>query len=150
MLTVLRLLPAKTAAALPSAGNEGLANLLCTAAAGAANADELYALMKSKRYTHARLRRLALEGYLSMGADLPQKPAYLRVLGAGEKGIALLKEAKQTATLPVVFSLAEAKKLGADAARLADLSARAGALYGLCLKNPRPAGAEFTQKFIRV
>lgn len=149
LLTVLRTLTPAQAARLPAAGGEGLANLLCTAAARAGSADELYAQMKSKRYTHARLRRLALEGYLSIPAGLPDTPRCLRVLGASERGLSLLAAAKQTATLPVVFSLAEEEKLpGCEA--LAALTARAGALYGLCLKTPTPAGAAYSQKFIRV
>lgn len=149
LLTVLRTLPPEAFCALPS-GGEGLENLLCTAASGAASAEQLYQLLKSKRYTHARVRRLALEAYLGIHTPLPKRPAYLRVLGASERGLRLLGQAKQKATLPVVFSLAEAERLGKSAAAQAALSARAGALYGLCCRTIQPAAAEYSQKFIRV
>ena len=60
LLTALRLGDTAAFARLPGAGGEGLANLLARAAAEATSAAGLYALLKSKRYAHARLRRLAL------------------------------------------------------------------------------------------
>lgn len=150
MLTVLRTLTPARAARLPGAGGEGLAQLLCRSAQKAGTADELYEGMKSKRYTHARLRRLALEGYLSLFAPLPQAPACLRILGASENGIELLRQAKKSAKLPVVFSLAEQARLGDAAAQQSAITAHAGALYALCMKKAQPADLDFRQKFIRV
>lgn len=150
LLTVLRTLPADAFKDLPS-GGEGLENLLCSACQKAGNAEELYSLLKSKRYTHARVRRLALEAYLGISSPLPYRPAYLRVLGASEAGLSLLSHAKEKAGLPVVFSLAQAARLDAeDAKTQAALSARAGALFGLCCETIQPSDAEFRQKFIRV
>lgn len=150
LLTVIRTADPARFARCPSAGGEGLAHLLASAANKAATAEELYTLLKSKRYTHARVRRLALEAYLGIDDTLPGAPPFLRVLGASEAGLGLLRQAKTTAALPLAFSLADAARLSPEAERIAALTARGDALYGLCLAAPRPAGDDFSRKFLRV
>lgn len=150
LLTALRLGDAAAFARLPGAGGEGLPNLLARAAAQAASAAELYGLLKSKRYTHARLRRLALAAYLGLTDDLPRLPPYLRLLGGGEAGLRELPGEAAGTAVPVSHSLARLARLPGDAGRIAALEARAGALWSLCLRRPRPASDEFTEKFIRL
>ena len=70
---------------------EGLGNAVLGAARRAVSAEELYALAKSKRYTHSRVRRLALCAALGYDRSLPDLPPYLHLLGASERGLALLK-----------------------------------------------------------
>lgn len=150
LLTVLRTADSAQFAHCPSAGGEGLAHLLASSAHKAATAEELYTQLKSKRYTHARVRRLALEAYLGIGNTLPATPPFLRVLGASEAGIGLLRQAKTAATLPIAFSLADAGRLSPEAERIAALTARGDALYGLCLAQPRASGDDYSRKFLRV
>lgn len=150
LLTVLRTAEADSFAALPGAGGEGLDRLLAKAARRAGSAGELYDLLKSKRYTHARLRRLALAGYLGLRGDLPQLPPYLRLLGGSEAGLAGIPGRAAGVGIPVSQSLARLSRMPGDAGRVASLEARAGALWSLCLRRPRAASEEFTEKFIRV
>lgn len=149
LLTALRLGDAAAFARLPGAGGEGLANLLARAAAEATSAAGLYALLKSKRYTHARLRRLALAAYLGLTDDLPRLPPYLRLLGGTKAGLQDIPGQAAGAAAPVSHSLAQLARLPGAAGQVAALEARAGALWALCLRRPRPASEEFTEKFIR-
>lgn len=122
-------------AALPDCG-EGLSRLLCRAAQQAVSLDELYRLVKSKRYTHARIRRLVLWAFLGLrAADRPQHPPYLRVLGFSPAGQAVLRDMKTRSSLPILVKPAHITHLNAEAQRLFQLEARCTGLYGLCQRR---------------
>ena len=82
-------------------GNEGLYHRFYDAVRRSASLEELLDLAKTKRYTRARLRRMALAAWL--GLERPEgPPPYLRVLSANSRGCRLLKEMKTRAALPVL------------------------------------------------
>lgn len=125
--------------------SEGLENRLYAATRQAGTLEELYDLCKTKRYSHARVRRVALAAFLGVDGELCRlPPPYLRVLGFNGRGREIL--AGKTARLPLSHSLARLEQLGGDSARFARLEARAGDQYALALKTPRPCGWEYTQK----
>ena len=130
--------------ALPDSG-EGLASRLYRAARTGASLEEVWALAKTKRYAHARLRRMTLWAFLGLtAADVPEKPPYLRVLGFNERGRELLRAMKRTARVPILTTPAHAKELDGAGRRLFGLEARCTDLYDLCL-DPIPApGREWT------
>ena len=64
--------------------------------------DDLYTRLKTKRYPHARLRRLVLDAALGFPAELPMPP-YLHVLGARKAALPRLKQA----SLPAATALAD-------------------------------------------
>lgn len=132
-------------AALPDGGGaEGLPARLVKAAREAAGLEEFYALAKTKRYPHARLRRLALAAFLGLrAAERPAAPPYVRVLGLGGRGRALLRKMKDTCPLPVIVKPAQARELDGPARTLFESEARYTDLYGLCFPAPRPCGAEW-------
>ena len=73
-------------AALPDV-TEGLEHRLYRASRTAKTTEELLAEAKTKRYTHARLRRVLLAAMLELPAGLSTvEPPYLRVLGFTAKG----------------------------------------------------------------
>ena len=125
----------------------GVENRLAAAVRQAGAAGQLLELLKTKRYATARLRRFALDAALGVPAGLPALP-YLHVLGAGEAGLAVLQQAKQTASLPLSASLAVLEKASPPAAQVAALHAAAEDFAALCLASPRPMGTAYTQKFI--
>ncbi len=133
-------------AALPDSGvAEGLPARLVKAAGKAESLEEFYALAKTKRYAHARIRRLALWAFLGLTADLRKAPpAYLRVLGMNSRGKALLREMKERATLPIITKPAHIRELGEEAQRLFDLECRGTDLFGLCFDKIRPCGMDYT------
>ncbi|MCL1818402.1 MAG: nucleotidyltransferase family protein [Spirochaetaceae bacterium] len=101
------------------------------AARRAVSMEEFYTLVKTKRYTHARIRRLALRAYLSL-PDVPFMPPYLRVLAANESGLSLLRDIKKNAALPLLTRPASVKKMGGAARACFDSEARVTDLYALC------------------
>ena len=133
-------------AALPDGGGaEGLPSRLAKAAREAVSLEDFYTRAKTRRYPHARLRRLALAAFLGLrAAERPAAPPYVRVLGLGGRGRALLRKMKDTCPLPVIVKPAQAREL--DGPALAQFQAEAGYtdLYGLCFPTPRPCGGEWT------
>ncbi len=120
---------------LPDCG-EGLHNRLWEAVQQAADLEDLYALTKSRRYPHARIRRLVLWAYLGIRAeDRPDHPPYLRVLGMNRRGQSLLKEMKSAATLPILTKPAHVRTLGPEAQRCLALESRCTSLYDLCREH---------------
>lgn len=132
-------------AALPDGGGaEGLPSRLAKAAREAVSLEDFYTRAKTRRYPHARLRRLALAAFLGIRADArPAAPPYVRVLGLGGRGRALLRRMKETCPLPVIVKPAQARELDGPARTLFESEARYTDLYGLCFPAPRPCGAEW-------
>lgn len=139
VLAALRAMEEEDFAALPDSG-EGLSHRLYQAVRQGRTLEEVYGLAKTKRYAHARIRRLALWGALGLRTGgLPGHPPYLRVLGAGERGRALLREMKSRSALPVITKPAHGRGIP-----LLELEARCTDLYQLCRREPGPCGAEWT------
>lgn len=132
-------------AALPDGGGaEGLPSRLAKAAREAVSLEDFYTRAKTRRYPHARLRRLALAAFLGLrAAERPAAPPYVRVLGLGGRGRALLRRMKDTCPLPVIVKPAQARELDGPARTLFESEARYTDLYGLCFPAPRPCGAEW-------
>ncbi|HJB69690.1 MAG TPA: nucleotidyltransferase family protein [Candidatus Flavonifractor avistercoris] len=132
-------------AALPDGGGaEGLPSRLAKAAREAVSLEDFYTRAKTRRYPHARLRRLALAAFLGLrAAERPAAPPYVRVLGLGGRGRVLLRRMKDTCPLPVIVKPAQARELDGPARTLFESEARYTDLYGLCFPAPRPCGAEW-------
>lgn len=149
VLSRLRTMCPEEAERLPDSG-EGVAARLISAGRAARSLEELYALAKTKRYAHARIRRLALWAYLGLAAeDRPERAPYLRVLGFNERGRAVLREMEGRAQAPILTKPAHARDLELAARRLFELEARCTDLYGLCFAEPWPCGREWTTNPVR-
>ena len=110
---------------------------LAKAARRATTYEQLCLEASTKRYTNGRLRRAML--YLLAGVtreDLLSPPAYLRVLGANERGRAYLAETRKTRTVPVITKNAELDLGDARALRQHTLEDISHALYALCMAQP--------------
>lgn len=118
--------------------SEGLENRIFEAVKSAATLDELYGLIKTKRYTHSRIRRIILRAYLGI-TDIPKEPPYIRVLGFSEKGRALLSEMKKKAALPIVTRLADCDE---NTLPFFERECTYTDLYNLGYKKPLPCGTE--------
>ena len=147
ILCKLRTMKPEDFSALPDL-SEGLENRLHTAAREARSLEELYSLVKSKRYSHARIRRLVMSAFLEIPSGLPELPLYLRILGMTETGARILKDA--TPTLPVAVRPVDFERLGGSFANLFRLEARADDLYALAFPTPFPCGRDYTEKLIKV
>lgn len=140
--TLLHLLRGMSADALARIDGvtEGLENRVVKAAAEAERFADVAALVKSKRYTLARIRRLLLRCLIGIErGTLPQLPPYVRVLGLNGRGAARLNAIKKT--VPLLTKPADFDKLDADGQAVFAYELKAAELYALTLP-PAPAGAE--------
>lgn len=146
ILARLRVMTAADWAELPDSGaSEGLTQRLERAGRQCSCLEEFFDLAKTKRYTRARLRRLALWAFLGLAqADIPPRPPYLRVLGFNSRGREVLREMKGRAALPILTKPAHAGGLDEEGRRLFELEARCTDLYGLCYENVPSSGREWT------
>lgn len=142
LLALLRAAPPASFAAVRGV-SEGLEHRLAAAVREATSLTDLYDRLKTKRYPHARLRRLALDAALGIPGGLPEPP-YLQVLWARKSALPRLKQA----ALPAGTSLAELARTGPEAAQVAALHSRAVDLSALCRQKIRPMGLAFTAKAV--
>lgn len=145
LLWQLRRMPAEDYAALPDV-TEGLQHRLYRAAQSAESLSDFLDRVKTKRYTHARLRRIAWSAALGLRQTDYRLPIpYLRVLGFNPRGREILALAGQTAALPIVSSFREIEKISP---RFAALEKGATDLWNLAVSPPLPCGADYTRKIV--
>ena len=145
ILAKFRTMTAQDWAQLPDSGEaEGLPQRLERAGRICSSLQEFFDIVKVKRFTHARLRRLVLWAYLGIiRQGIPDKPSYLRVLGMNRRGRALLREMKQRAALPILTKPAHARTLSSQGQRLFELESRCTDLYDLCFETVPAPGREW-------
>ncbi len=123
--------------------SEGIENRIISAAETAKNLEELYSFSKTKRYSHARIRRIILNYFLGFTASDSALPVpYIRVTGFTERGAELVRMAKETACLPVITKTSDIASLDDNAQRIFSLECRAGDIFALCFKNAAACGVE--------
>ena len=131
MLARLRSMTEADFAALDQ-GREGLYRRLYRASRTAPTLEALLAEAKTKRYAHARLRRMVLWAYLGLvPAAVPDRVPYLRVLAADALGRELLARMRKTARLPILTKPSHVRRLPEGAQHLFALEARGADLYAL-------------------
>lgn len=141
ILSRLRSLPVEALETLPDSG-DGLARRLWKAAQTAVTLDELWDTAKTKRLTHARLRRVTLRAALMPGFSTPPgetappAPGYLRPLAMNRRGAAHLAALGKSCPLPILTKPARHRALLAQESALTDQ-------FSLCLPSPLPCGEEF-------
>lgn len=149
VLSSLRTMSKAELANLPDV-SEGLENRIYDAVRISSSLEEVYSNIKTKRYTHSRIRRIVLAAFLGLTKeDAKGMPPYIRVLGFNENGARILNQSKKS-MLPIVTKLSEIKKLGGEAQRMFDLECKARDLFSLALPVPDECGKEMTDKIIIV
>lgn len=145
VLCRLRTMTAADFRALPEVG-EGLENRLTAAVKTCHSVEDIITAVKTKRYTHARLRRILCCALLGVTESLQaQRADYVRVLGFSQTGAALLK----TCRLPVVTSAAKAMKADSKAAEFLRRDILATDIAALAYQAVKPCGADYHTKLIR-
>lgn len=128
--------------------SEGLENRIVEAVKTAQSLDELYDSIKTKRYTHARIRRIILRAHLGITRDMEKEPQYLHILGFNDKGKELLSKMKKEANLPIISRYSEAKDIGGNVLKLYEQECRITDIYNLGFTPPRECGLEQKSKVI--
>ena len=128
--------------------SEGLENRLYSAIKNGCSVDDIIASVKTKRYTHARIRRILLYALLGFTSDgLSKNVQYIRVLGMNSRGREILKAAQNVSKLPIITRAAEAASLGAAASDFA-LETKCDDIYALTAGKILPCGGNCTEKMI--
>lgn len=123
--------------------SEGIENRIISAAKNATSLEELYLLAKTKRYSHARIRRIIINNFLGITADEVDTPVpYIRVTGFNSKGAELIRKAGEISTLPVITKASDVALLSDDAQKIFSAECRAGDIYSLCFDPAKPCGEE--------
>ena len=91
--------------------------------------EEILDAAKTKRYSHARLRRMVLHAWLGL-EEVPNHVPYLRVLAANETGRKLLRQMRDGGA-PVLTKAADVAALGSAAEALLRAEAVRTDLYTL-------------------
>lgn len=125
---------------------EGLENRVFESARTAVSLDGLYSAVKSKRYSHARIRRIVLSAFLGIRAVHSQTLPYLRLLGMTVRGKELLSAARPT--LPLVSSFKHIHSLPQEAQNVYRLECHADDMWALMTPRIQPCGADMTTKLI--
>ena len=108
--------------------------------------------MKAKHYTHSRIRRAVLSEYFEItDDDLKINPPYIGLPGFVKRNEDKIRELVRGASLPVITSYSEIKKLESkDADRVFELEQKSTDIYSLCLSTPEKCGLEYTQGIIKI
>lgn len=130
--------------------SEGLENRILNAARTARTLSELFQAAKTKRYSHARIRRAVLSAFLGIeNRHVQDGVPYLRVLGLSERGKQILHSARKTARVPIVLRASDIGKLSESAQQLFALECAATDVYALCKPRVGACGSEMTDNVVR-
>ena len=95
--------------------------------------EEILDAAKTKRYSHARLRRMVLHAWLGL-EEVPAHVPYLRVLAANATGRRLLRQMRDSGA-PVLTKAADVTALGTAAEALFAAEALRTDLYTLAFPD---------------
>ncbi len=150
VLYKLRTTTAKEISVCPDV-SEGIENCIVNAARDARTIDELYSIAKSKRYSHARIRRIVMSAFLGIVAeDCTGLPPYIKVLGFNERGRELMRDLREKADLPIITKYSDSKKLDERGKRIYDLECKAADIYALSFWPALPCGTEQRQRPVKL
>lgn len=128
--------------------SEGLENKIYFSVRVATSLDELYNMIKTKRYTMARIRRLVLSAFLELDNQFfMTTPPYVRVLGFNSNGLEHLKTPQ--GIIPVITRALQIKNLDDDAIKVFETECRATDIYNLALGVPLECGSEQKMKLLK-
>ena len=121
----------------------GRAGRISEGARASASLEELYDKVKSRNYTHSRVRREVLSAYLKIEKHLAtDTPPYIRILAASEKGLSLLSSAKKNSALPIVTKHGEMQNLDEKSKYIYELQCSSTDKFGLFSPTVRECGFE--------
>ncbi len=127
--------------------SEGLENRIFDAVRSSKSVEEIIDKIKTKRYTHSRIRRIILRSFLGLTADFSAlPPPYARILALNERGREIIKKAKKSAHIPIITKSAHILKLDGDfAKKLFNKENTLTDIFSLSYPEISSCGAEFTE-----
>lgn len=129
--------------------SEGLEFRLFDAVQSSFTFDEVCEKAKSKRYAHARIRRILINAFLDIKkADIPHEYPYIKVLAFSEGGRDILAKNRDNSDICVITKPAHIKNMDEKARRLFDSEILAGRLYAM-LGSGSPISEFKSPEYIR-
>ncbi|MBO5937414.1 MAG: nucleotidyltransferase family protein [Clostridia bacterium] len=121
----------------------GLAMRIYDSAHKADSLESLYAMSKSRNYTHSRVRREVMNLWLKVKKTYSEGiPPYIRILAVSERGLSLLSKGKENTDLPIITKYAEAKNLQGKAKEIYQAECRNTDLFSLCADKIKECGVD--------
>lgn len=146
MLYKFRMMTAEDFSLLPDV-NEGLENRIADAVKNYNSVEEIITAVKTKRYTHARLRRIMTCALLDITESLQRTPIeYVRVLGFTKTGASLLK----SCSIEVVTSVAKALKSESDIVKLLEKDVLATDIAALAYNDVGRCGSDYVEQIVKI
>lgn len=128
--------------------SEGLENRIVDAVRSSVSLDEIFDKIKTKRYTHSRIRRIILRAYLDITEGEPKEPKYLHILGFNERGKELLREMKSSAQMPIISKYGDINDLSDEIKDLYENECKYTDIYNLGFNPVKECGTEQKSKII--
>ncbi len=131
---------------------EGLENRIKDAIPKSVTLDELYDSVKTKRYTHSRIRRAVLSLIIGVkNSDLKIEVPYYRVLGFNKNASKIMGVSAKKSQIPFVVNYSDIQALNsANADRVFELENRSANFYNLILRNSADGLTEMTASPVKV
>ena len=147
VLSKMRALSAEDFLKIPDV-SEGLEHRIFESVKKSTNIPNLIINIKTKRYTHSRIRRIVLHSFLGVTRKdfVPIRAA--RVLAIGERGAEILSRAKKTSMINIYSNYSQVSHLTEPAKRLNRIEDRAYDLFGLCTPKVQPSNLNKTMKIV--
>lgn len=123
----------------------GTENRIIESIKASADLEELYSKIKSKRYTHSRIRQIILGAFFEIKKEEYNEPiGYIRVLACNERGREVIKKMKACAEVPVIMNLSQIKNEKNEAiTRQAQLDFWSGKIFDMCTEHPIGGNPEY-------
>ena len=131
---------------------EGLENRIASAIKISSDINEIYDKVKTKRFTHSRIRRAVLSTIMSVTNDDLQIPVpYCRLLGFNTKIANNLGDLAKKCSLPFVVNYSDIVNLNKDdALQVFGLENKSSDLYNLALQKTGNCSTEMTYSVIKM
>lgn len=130
---------------------EGLENRIKDAIRKSVTVNELYDCVKTKRYTHSRIRRSVLSLIIGVkNTDLKIDVPYYRLLGFNKNVSKAMGISAKESQIPFVVNYSDIQNLNsAEADRVFELENQSANFYNLILKNSTDGSTEMTASPIK-
>ncbi len=130
--------------------SEGLENKIYNSLNRCMNLENLLNMVKSKRYTMSRIKRIIMCAYLGITNKIQAKrPPYLRILGATNEGLEILNAMSGRVKLPVISKFSEIADKNDFSKKVFELECKATNLFGVFSQKLELLQSEKKFKFIR-
>ncbi len=127
----------------------GLVSRVFESAKISSTLEQLYENIKTKNYTHSRIRREILSVFLGIDKNIAKKiPPYIKVLAVNQNGLKLIAKQKNEFGLPLVTKHSEIMKLDDEAKRIYELECMNTDMFAMFSEKIRPCSLEQTNSRI--